>query len=146
MMERLARLFREESTAITVPVGFVVLYATWTLLASIIGGVFYPVLLRLLDKDPSGGDFDDARISFHIGNVLVDVTTLIIYGAAFVLLTLLIYLLITRWLVNGESFEMRECPECKSDIFADARRCAFCSAAVTPLVGLSGTVEETGGG
>lgn len=133
MRGRLVRLFRDESTAITVPAGFVVVYATWSLLASIVGGVFFPILMRLLNKDLYSGDDDDFRIRFHIGDVLVDMTTLIIYGASFVLLALLIYFLVTHWLVDDEPFEMRECPECKSDIFADARRCAFCSATVTPL-------------
>ena len=133
MRQRLSRLLREESTAITVPAGFIVLYATWSLFASIVGGVFYPLLLRLLDKDPKR-DVDDLRITFHVGNVLVDITSVFIYGTTFVITVLFIYLLMTRWLAKEDDDGTRECPECKSNIFADASRCAFCSAAVVPLV------------
>jgi hypothetical protein len=135
MRSRLARQFRDESLATTVPAGFLVLYAVWLLVASIVTGIVYPLILRVLDRDPYNGS----------GNV-DDVTSLVIYGATYLLLLLVVYLLLTRWLDAGDAVDTRECPECKSDIFADARRCAFCSAAVTPLVELSASVEETDGG
>lgn len=146
MRAKLVRLFRDESIAITVPAGFMVLYAIWSFLGSIVTGLVYPLVLRALGRDPNR-DPDDYYLRFHIGNVLIDVTWVVTVGATLVLLSLLIYVLMTRWLVDDDALpETRECPECKSDIFVDARRCAFCSVPVTPLIDVAVMAEEPDAG
>jgi large conductance mechanosensitive channel len=131
---RVAAWFTDEDSAITIPVGFIVLYTLWVLLTSIVSGIVYPIVLALLDRDHPD-DFNDSGLSFHVGNALIDLTPLLIYGVAFILLAVIVYVLATRirQMDRDADDETRECPECKSDILADARRCAFCSAPVDPL-------------
>jgi large conductance mechanosensitive channel len=138
MIERVRRYFRDESVGIAVPVGFVLLYALWNLLISIVGGVFYPFVLHL-----AKGDAQDAyRLDFHVGHVLVDVSTPFTYAVAFLLLVPVVYFVFVRGNdPDGDaSFEMRECPACKSDVFSDATRCAFCTSEIEPLS--AGGAEE----
>jgi large conductance mechanosensitive channel len=77
--------------------------------------------LRRLDTAPLG-------LRFNYQNFLP-------HGIAFLILAAIAYVLfIMRVPSDGEPEpDMRECPECKSDIFAEATRCAFCTASLTPL-------------
>ncbi len=36
---------------------------------------------------------------------------------------------------NTPDPDTRECPECRSEIWADARRCAFCTSVLPPVAG-----------
>ena len=40
----------------------------------------------------------------------------------------------------GDDSGTRDCPECRSEIWADVRRCPYCTSAVMPLV--EGTEAE----
>lgn len=117
--------FRETNTAIAATVGFVGGWALYQFLLSISSGILYPTLW-----DP----FDDQDKRTSISFIDIYYPAIIVQGLALLMLAAFIYALFI-W-PGGEPTEedpdTAECPECKSEIWADATRCAYCTSPVTP--------------
>jgi large conductance mechanosensitive channel len=87
-----------------------------------------------------GGKPDFSRLAFTING------SRFLYGAfinallAFLIIAAVVYFFVVRpyaaltarFMPKKEISEQRSCPECLSDIPVGARRCAFCTAQVTP--------------
>ena len=134
MVARIREWCRSESLGIVLPVGFILLFATWQLLARVAQGLIYPFLRNIFEDDDDaffgGIDTEGGGVTIDVGFAVMDLIALLMLGA-------LVYWLFVRP-IRGELDEedaTRECPECLSEIMVEARRCAFCSAEVTPVSG-----------
>ena len=127
---RLRDWFRSESLAITIPVGVVILLAVRGVLASLVGAFIWPIVAKPFEDDPFD-PFSDVTIfgvKFLWNAPLIELLS-------FALLAGLVYWVFVREIEEDEpGAATRPCPECKSDIVAEATRCAFCTAVVTPVV------------
>ncbi|MEX2225188.1 MAG: hypothetical protein WEB52_01915 [Dehalococcoidia bacterium] len=139
MIDRLRDFFRNEHIGITIPVGVVIGLA----LTSLLQTTFFYVLTPLLAETPLGDDDRSfgggfADLDFYIGDALI------FYGAPLMDLLTFAFVVLIAWTLfirptaaelaaADDDDGMRECPECKSPIVADATRCAFCTAQITPL-------------
>jgi large conductance mechanosensitive channel len=129
MFDRARKFLRHESLGITIPVGVVVGVAGLGLLRDLIYAFVAPVIEQAIGRGPQN------ELQFSIGDVTFRYVTALSEGIVFALLLLILYMLFHRPAQDegGLDFELRECPECRSDIAMDAKRCAFCTSVVTPL-------------
>ena len=111
MLSRLREYVRNESPGITVPVGFV-------LFEAIRGVVFEVVVAFETTHSPKATVLG---ITFYWTGVLPEFIALVTMA--------LIFFILFAWPWSGA---VRRCPECKSRIAEDARRCAFCTSLVEP--------------
>ena len=94
---------------------------------------FVTPLIALIGGVP---DFSDIRTGPLLwGNVLNDVLTFLITAAV---IYFVIVLPVNRLLARIRPHEAppqtsRQCPECRSNIAREARRCAYCTSEVTPV-------------
>ena len=118
MLRAIRRWFREESLGITIPVGVVLGLTSETFIAQIVQGFEF-------GHDP---EISPLEISLYYPGVLA-------YAIALLVLLSVAYVVFVMPIPSDDEPEpdTRECPECKSDIAADARRCAFCTSMVVPL-------------
>ena len=126
MLRAIRRWFEEESLGITIPAGVVLGLTTEMLIAEFVLGleiahVQNRPIIRPLQISPLG-------IDFNYQNFLPHAVSLIVLG-------IVAYVLFLMPIASDNEPEpdIRECRECKSDIFAEATRCAFCTSPVTPL-------------
>ncbi|HYM15272.1 MAG TPA: hypothetical protein VEZ14_06905 [Dehalococcoidia bacterium] len=122
MRKRIRGYIRDESLGITVPVGVVL-------------GIG---LLNLVDYLVTGIEIGVSPFGHHIVTILgVDFyyPTFLAGLIAWAAVALIAYALLIMPIADGSEPQesTRECPECKSDLAADARRCAFCTVQVQPL-------------
>lgn len=123
MLGRVRQFFREESLGVTVTVGVVLGLA----LQSVISAFVFALEANRLR---SVGDLSVTvlGIDFYYYNFLPA------FVAWAVLVALAWVLFIMPIASDGEpDASTRECPACKSEIAADATRCAFCTSPVAPL-------------
>lgn len=132
MMWRLRDYLRTESLGIVIPVAFISLWVVWQVIIAFVWSFIYPILVKVFGQegrlDRYGLEFEALGIDFQPDTFLVNLLSAALLG------------IILYRIVGNESFEpddpqdqLRECPECKSDIFVTATRCAFCTAAVKPI-------------
>lgn len=137
MISKMRAWARGESAGVVVPVVFVLLYGLWQVTVALATSFVLPVVSYALDSYDSFGDVFLPRLEFTIGEVGFDWTGFFVYSIAFVLLSGIAYVLFLRPIAEDGEIDdgMRECPECKSEIVVDARRCRFCTASIEPLIG-----------
>jgi len=118
MLRRIRQYVRNESLGITIPVGVVLGLTLQALIAFTVEGFEFG----------HDSEIKPLGISFYYTYALP-------YAIAFLVLAALTYVLFIMPIASDTEPELdiRECPECKSDIFAEATRCAFCTSPVTPL-------------
>jgi large conductance mechanosensitive channel len=126
---RIRGFLRRESIGVTIPFAVVLLWAFWSLILAFVGATVLPPILKAFEDD------DGTRaLDFTISDIHFDFTNLVYYLVSFVLLAAIAGYVFVRQ-VDGDfddDEDMRECPECRSKIFLDATRCAFCTAIVPP--------------
>lgn len=127
-MVRVARAwFRETNTAVAITVGVVGGWVVYSFLSALALSIIYPTLFEPIFED---GRDQTASIWF----IDIYYPQLVIEAIALLLMATVIYTLFI-W-PGGEPTEedpdTAECPECKSEIWADATRCAYCTSVVTP--------------
>ena len=118
MLRRIRQYIRNESLGITIPVGVVLGLTAETLIAGVVQGLQAGHVRSI---KPLG-------ISFYYQFALPYLIALLVLGG-------IAYVLFLMPIASDNEPEpdIRECPECKSDIVAEATRCAFCTSPVTPL-------------
>ena len=123
MLGRVRQFFREESLGITIPVGVVLGWGLYLALTQLVYGLISPHLRNVNDQT-----ITILGIDFYFPNFLG-------YAVAFVVMAALAFVLFFLPLASDETTDtgMREGPECRSDIVAEATRCAFCTALVPPV-------------
>jgi large conductance mechanosensitive channel len=126
------RDFVLRGNVVDLAVGVVIGAAFGTVVTALVKDLITPVIAALVQKpDFSGfffeingakflyGDFANAAISF-----------LLIAAAVYYLVVLPVNSLMKRFQAPPAPVDKKKCPECRSDIALDARRCAFCTSAV----------------
>jgi hypothetical protein len=129
-MRGMRRWLRTESVGITVPVGVVLGWAVHQVFWGIGTGLMTPYWR-------SAGEAGWERFVITILGVTIDTNMVIppLIGAVLLLALLSILFL---WPLRDDDVDAlapdhRECPHCRSEIRADASRCAFCAEPVDPL-------------
>jgi len=123
MLGRVRRFFREESLGVTITVGVVVGLTLQQVVVGIVTGFEAAALRR-------GND-----LSVTVLGIDFYYQALLAYAVAWAVLAALAWVLFVMPIApDGEADgSTRDCPECKSEIAADATRCAFCTSPVAPL-------------
>jgi len=128
MIQRARSFFRDSEPAVATTVGVVGGVALYNLFLAIGYGFVTPVFLQRLVTGNRAFQFTLAGVTFSYEGLVVDLTALLLLGAVAYVLFI--------WR-GGESPDgdpdTRDCPDCKSDIHIDARRCPYCTSAVAPL-------------
>jgi hypothetical protein len=108
MIARIRWFLRTEPVGITLPVGFILLYAVWNLLDAVVYGLALPFVIHVFHDQQ-----DAYRLDFHIGNVLVDATAPFVHAVSLVLIALVVYFVFVRVISADSDADagMRECPE-----------------------------------
>jgi large conductance mechanosensitive channel len=138
MVDRIRDFFRNEHIGITIPVGVVAGLALSELLFHVSAAFLVPLLQETPLGDEGFPAFGLAGLDFSIGDVTFDYTQIVNYGFTVLALVAFAWFLFVRptraeLAAAEEDDGMRECPECKSEIVAEATRCAFCTAQITPI-------------
>jgi large conductance mechanosensitive channel len=137
MIFKIREFLRSESLGITIPVGVALLWALWSLILTTVGVVLIPILVELVSNDSDPFSFDNE--TFTAFGIQFRWITLMVEWVSFVAFAGATYWLLIR--SDPEDLpsddEMRDCPECLSSIFIEAKRCAFCTASVPPIAGSS---------
>lgn len=123
MIQRARAFFRDSEPAIATTVGVVGGLALYYLFVAIGYGFVVPILF-------SGED----RLTFTLGGVTFNYQQVVVEIAALLLLAAAGYVLFI-WRGDESSdadHGTRDCPECRSEIWIDARRCPYCTSSVTP--------------
>jgi large conductance mechanosensitive channel len=132
---RLRAFLSDGPLGITIPVGVVGLWATWSFILALVGSFIYPVLAKFPGREATFTSDNRSPLGFDFLGIDFRPDTVITDAISIAILIAVLYWLFMRPLPweDAQEDEMRDCPECKSAIFVDATRCAFCTAAVTPL-------------
>jgi large conductance mechanosensitive channel len=124
MIQRARSFFRDSEPAVATTVGVVGGVALYNLLLAI----GYGFMVQLLFRGSRAFQFTLGGVTFRYLELLVHATVLLL------LMAVAYVLFIWR---GGESpdadLATRDCPDCKSDIHIDARRCPYCTSVVPPL-------------
>lgn len=138
MIRRARSFFRDSETGVAVTVGVVGGLALYYVVSAIGQGL----LFGYIEHHQTPGQF--SRPEFTIAGVTFNYQFVVGPVLAIVVIALLCYMLFL-W-PGGEPASddsgTRDCPECRSEIWADARRCPYCTSAVTPLVESAGAEAE----
>ena len=132
MIERTRSFFATVDTSVGVTVGVVgglMLYYTFVAFGY---GFIVPILREsFLSNSDSAKPFE-----FTIGGVTFDYQQLLVDFTALLLTTAVGYVIFVwkRAPLDSSPAETRDCPECKSEIWIGARRCAYCTSPVEPMV------------
>jgi large conductance mechanosensitive channel len=116
------------------------------LAVAVVIGVAFTAMINALVKDlitpliaALGGKPDFSALTFTINGSRFLYGDFINYLIAFIIIAAVVYFLVVlplNWAISLRKKEaeatLRKCPECLSEIPKEARRCAFCTAPVSP--------------
>ena len=126
MIQRARLFFQEAETSVAITVGVVGGLALYYVFNAIGYGFVLPILRDHLSRNHA--------IDFTVGGVTFDYQQLTINLTSLLLISAVGYVLFV-WRTEAVEVDpdTRDCPECKSEIWIDARRCPYCTSMVTPL-------------
>jgi large conductance mechanosensitive channel len=130
MIQQARSFFRESPTAVAATVGVVGGLTLHTFFATIAYGLILPIFADNV------GSFDtDRPFEFTLLGVTFNYEQVLAEAFSLLLLSAVAYVLFF-WRTGDviDDGTTRDCPECKSEIWSDATRCAFCTSVVAPLV------------
>jgi large conductance mechanosensitive channel len=125
------RDFVLRGNVVDLAVGVVIGAAFGTVVAALVKDLITPIIAALVKKpDFSGFFFEINGAKFLYGDFANAVISfLLIAGAVYYFVVLPVNSLMKRFQAPVTA-DKRKCPECRSDIALDARRCAFCTSSV----------------
>ena len=141
MILRVRAFCREESLGIVLPAALIALFAAWQVIEAAISALLVPLVANLVEGKPEYaydyflGPMPYQHLTFHVGDVPFDWTLLFVESVTALVMGAILYLLFVRPIPEDVESEtgMRDCPECFSRVFVEARRCAFCTSPLPPV-------------
>jgi large conductance mechanosensitive channel len=139
MIQRARSFFRNSELGVSITVGVVGGLALYYALTAFVTTFIIPPWTHEFGRRGAGAVLIDAEgpkaMLFTWGGVDFNYQTLFVNGIALGLIAFVAYVLFL--VPSGEPANddsgTRECPECKTEIWADARRCPHCTSAVEPV-------------
>jgi large conductance mechanosensitive channel len=134
---RVVKDFKEfllRGNVVDLAVGIVIGAAFGAVVTALVKDFITPLIGAIFGTSKNGLKFQVGAATFLVGDFL---DALI----AFVLIAAVVFFLVVKpvnFLISRARREdppdptVRKCPECRSDISVDARRCAFCTSPVAP--------------
>ncbi len=130
MIQRARFFFRDSDTSVALIVGIVGGSALHGLFVAIGYGFVLPVVDEVMQRggDTQPFEFTILGITFNYPQLVIELTAILLLAAVGYVLFV--------W-DGGEPAapdpDTRDCPDCKSEIWIDARRCPYCTSVVPPL-------------
>ena len=129
------RDFILKGNVVDLAVAVVIGTAFAAVVAALVEGLITPLIGAVVGEPDFGGlTFTINDSQFFYGNVINALITFLSIAAVVYFLVVQPMNTLMERLKPGKSVDepTRECPECLSDIPQKARRCAFCTAQITP--------------
>jgi large conductance mechanosensitive channel len=125
------RDFVLRGNVVDLAVGVVIGAAFGTVVSALVKDLITPIIAALVKKpDFSGFSFEINGAKFLYGDFANTVISfLLIAAAVYYFVVLPVNSLMKRFQAPA-TVDKKKCPECRSDIALDARRCAFCTSSV----------------
>ncbi len=129
--------FREfilRGNLVDLAVAVVIGAAFGALIAALVADLITPLIGAIGGKpDFSSLSFTINKSTFRYGDFINALLTFLIIAAVVYFLVIKpVAALLARYAPKKEVGPQRECPECLSDVPSAARRCAFCTAEISP--------------
>jgi large conductance mechanosensitive channel len=126
------RDFVLRGNVVDLAVGVVIGAAFGTVVTALVKDLITPIIAAFAQKpDFSGFFFQVNGAKFLYGDFLNAVISfLMIAAAVYFFVVLPVNALMTRMQKPASAPDKKKCPDCRSDIALDARRCAFCTSTV----------------
>jgi large conductance mechanosensitive channel len=126
------RDFVLRGNVVDLAVGVVIGAAFGTVVSAFVKDLLTPIIAALVQKpDFSGLFFEVNGAKFLFGDfVNATISFLLIAAAVYFFVVLPVNALMKRILKQALP-DRKKCPECKSDVAIDARRCAFCTSTIS---------------
>ena len=131
-MLKVFRDFVLRGNVVDLAVGVVIGVAFGTVVTALVKDLLTPIIAMIAKKpDFSGLFFEVNGAKFLYGDfVNAIISFLLIAGAVYFFVVLPVNRLMQRFQKQAPA-DTKQCPECKSAIAIDARRCAFCTSPVS---------------
>jgi large conductance mechanosensitive channel len=125
------RDFVLRGNVVDLAVGVVIGAAFGTVVSALVKDLITPIIAALVKKpDFSGFFFELNGTKFLYGDFLNSVISFVLIAAAVYFFVVLPVNNLMNRFHKPAAPDKKKCPECRSDIALDARRCAFCTSAV----------------
>ena len=127
--------FLLKGNLLEIAVGLVLALAFTALVTSLVEDLVTPLIAAVFgEPDFSGLTFEINGSTFRYGEFLNAVISFVLIGAVLFFLVVKPVNTVLARRRGTEEAASRPCPECLSEIPAEAQRCAFCTSEVAPAV------------
>jgi large conductance mechanosensitive channel len=136
VIQRARSFFRDSDTSVALTVGIVGGFALRGLFLAFAWGFVLPIIQQNV-----GAEDPERALVFTLFGIMFTYPQVVAELTAILLLAAVGYVLFV-WGGGepaGPGLDTRDCPDCKSEIWIDARRCPYCTSVVPPL---TDTAEE----
>ncbi len=102
-----------------------------TVVSAFVKDLLTPIIAALVQKpDFSGLFFEVNGAKFLFGDFVNAIISFLLIAAAVYFFVVLPVNSLMKRITKQPSPDKKKCPECKSDVAIDARRCAFCTSPI----------------
>ena len=130
------RDFISRGNLVDLAVAVVIGAAFGALVTSLVENMITPIIAAIFGKpDFSDLTFEINGSVFKYGAFLNAVITFVSIAAAVFFFVVKPYNVLMDKIGRGDVLDIRECPECMSEIPSEAKRCKFCTSELTPEPG-----------
>jgi large conductance mechanosensitive channel len=139
MLQRIRQFFSDADVTIGIVAGVVGGFALINLVRSLATDFVVPVLANAVGKEaingiPLTGPANNKALVFNWADMIFNYTTAVVDAVTLIVIALAIFVVFVAVRTSSDEDDRptRECPECRSEIPVDARRCRFCTSVVEP--------------
>lgn len=126
------RDFVLRGNVVDLAVGVVIGAAFGTVVSAFVKDLLTPIIAAIVQKpDFSGLFFEVNGSKFLIGDFVNAVISFLLIAAAVYFFVVLPVNALMKRVTKQAVPDKKRCPECKSDVAIDARRCAFCTSTLS---------------